>query len=57
MEPSLHGQMHHMNPLSIKILNLLYGSMWKLLEKIIGVVHTDGDAMNADLSKMAHTLG
>jgi hypothetical protein len=60
MEP-LHdkseGQMYHMNPLSIKTQDLLYGSMWKFLAKILGVVHTNRDAVNAITSEMAHTLG
>ena len=47
----------HTNPLSIKTQGLHYGNMWKLLAKILGMVHTNGNVVNATTSEMAHTLG
>ena len=43
--------------LPIKTQNLLYGSLWKLLAKILGVALTNGNVVNVVASEMAHTLG
>jgi hypothetical protein len=49
--------MYHMVLQSIKVQDFLYGNMWKLLAKMLGVVHTNGDAMNSIISEITYTLG
>ena len=41
----------------LRTQNLLYGSLWKLLAKILGVALTNGNVVNVVPPKMAHTLG